>query len=209
MTTENDTTDIAADEAEALDSVEIEIVNPTAEALGLDLPDDAGEARTVMLNAIADARAEAGQNLEQLQRVAAEYENYRRRMERDRRDLASFATSRLVEQMLPALDSFEAALAYEPKSEQEAKLLAGMTGTYTMLVDTLSSHGFEQIEAAGAPFDPAEHEAISAPGDGEGTLVVDNEVRRGYKVDGRVVRPALVTLSYDGVGEDSDGPDDA
>lgn len=210
MTTENQTEDTAIDEAARDDEiVEIEIVSPTAEALGLELPDDPDEARTALLNAVADARLDAGQNLEQLQRVAAEYENYRRRTERDRRDLASLSTSRLVEQLLPALDSFEAALAYEPQTEREEKLLAGMSGTLTMLVDTLASHGFEPIEAAGAPFDPSVHEAISAPADGDGTLVVDNEVRRGYKVDGRVVRPALVTLSYGDVGEDPGDPDDA
>ncbi|NIO59555.1 MAG: nucleotide exchange factor GrpE [Acidobacteria bacterium] len=209
MTTENHIQETAVHEGVSDEVVEIEIVSPTAEALGLELPDDPDEARTALLNAVADARAEAGQNLEQLQRVAAEYENYRRRMERDRIDLASFATSRLVEQLLPALDSFEAALAYEPQTDREDKLLAGMTGTFTMLVDTLSSHGFEPIDAVGAPFDPSVHEAISAPTEGDGTLVVDNEVRRGYKVDGRVVRPALVTLSYGDVGEDSGEPDDA
>ena len=69
------------------DSVEIEIVNPTPESLGLELPDDSDLAQIALLNAVADARAEAGQNLEQLQRIAAEYENFRRRAERDRRDL--------------------------------------------------------------------------------------------------------------------------
>lgn len=206
MTTEKHTQDTVTDGEEY---VEIEIVGPTAEALGLDLPEDPGEAKAALLNAVADARAEAGENLEKLQRVAAEYENYRRRSERDTRDLASVATSRLVERLLPALDSFEAALSYEPQTEREEKLLAGMTGTYSMLVDTLTAHGFEAIEAAGAPFDPAIHEAISAPADGDGELVVDNEVRRGYKVDGRVVRPALVTLSYGDVGEGSGDPDDA
>jgi molecular chaperone GrpE len=210
MTTDEHSHESATD-TETDDSVEIEILNPTPEGLGLELPDDPDMAQTALLNAVADARAEAGQNLEQLQRIAAEYENFRRRTERDRRELASFATSRLVEQLLPTLDSFEAALAYDAQTEGEEKLLTGMTGTYSMLSEILSSYGFAAIEAVGAAFDPAVHEAISGPGDGDGdgALMVDQELRKGYTVEGRVVRPALVTVAYGDAGEDGGGDGDA
>lgn len=209
MTTDEHSQESAPDTTEGDDVVHIEIVNPTPEALGLDLPDDLELAQITLLNAVADARSEAGSNLEQLQRIAAEYENFRRRSDRDRKDLASFATTRVVEQLLPTLDSFEAALAYEPQGDGEQKLIDGMTGTYNMLAETLASYGFAAIEAVGAGFDPAMHEAISAPMDGDGTLVVDQELRRGYTVDGRVVRPALVTVVYAHGGEDGGGDSDA
>lgn len=210
MTTDEHTSDTAPEApADPDESVEIEIMRATPEALGLELPDEPELARQALLNAVADARIEAGQNLEQLQRIAAEYENFRRRSERDRKDLSTFATTRLVEQLLPTLDSFAAALDYEPQDEGEEKLLAGMAGTYNMLTETLSGHGFAPIDAAGSPFDPARHEAISAPIEGDGTLVVDQELRKGYTVDGRVVRPSLVTVTYREVGEDGGGDSDA
>ncbi len=165
---------------------------PTAAELGLELPEDPGEAQALLLRELMEARGEASEYLETLQRVAADFENYRRRIERDQSENVVRASQRIVEALLPVLDSFDAAVAYEAQTPGEEKILDGLRGTHTQLMDTLAREGLEPIAAAGAPFDPAVHEAVAGGGDGE--LVVAEELRRGYRLRGRVIRPSLVTV---------------
>jgi molecular chaperone GrpE len=178
---------------------EAALVEPEALAadLGIELPDDSAEATTVALVALAAARQEAGEYLAMMQRVAADFDNYRKRVERDQSDNVARASQRLVERLLPAVDSFDAALAYEPQSPAEEKILAGMRGTHSQLMEILAGEGLAPIAGAGEPFDPAVHEAVAGPADeGEGTLVVAQELRRGYTMQGRVVRPSLVVVEH-------------
>ena len=69
-------------------------------------------------------------------------------------------------------------------------------GTGQIIAETLAREGFEPIPASGEAFDPKVHEAVSGPGDGDGDLVVDTELRRGYVMRGRVIRPSLVTVKH-------------
>ncbi len=166
--------------------------------LGLELPEDRAEAEALLLRAAATARADADEYLENLQRVAADFENYRKRTLRDQKDLVEHATQRLLEKLLPALDSFDAALAYEPQTPTEEKILEGMAGTRYQLLEILGTERFSVIPASpGEPFDPAVHEAVSGPtGGGEGALVIGQELRRGYRLGDRVVRASLVTVEH-------------
>lgn len=165
--------------------------------LGLELPDDPEQARQTLLQAVAEARSEAGEYLETMQRVAAEFDNYRKRSDRDRSELVGRATQRLISDMLPSLDNFDAALAYEPQTPAEDKILDGMRSTRAQLLDLLKAEGLEPIAAVGVAFDPAVHEAVSGPvGDGEGDLVVTTELRRGYTLGGLVLRAALVAVDH-------------
>jgi molecular chaperone GrpE len=158
--------------------------------LGLELPEDPHEARQVLLKALLAARSEAGEYLETMQRVAAEFDNFRKRTERDRHEMVTRATQRLIMGMMPTLDNFDAALAYEPQTPAEDKILDGMKSTR-------SQQGLEPIPAEGVPFDPALHEAVAGPaGDGDGDLVVASELRRGYTLGGMVIRAALVTVEH-------------
>ena len=127
-----------------------------------------------------------------LQRVAADFDNYRKRVERDHTDNVTRASQRILEQMLPTLDSLDAALGYEPQTPAEEKILEGVSGTRTALLETLARDGFEPIPAVGEAFDPAVHEAVGGGGDGE--LRVGQELRRGYTLRGRVLRPSLVMV---------------
>ena len=102
------------------------------------------------------------------------------------------ASQRIIEHLLPTLDTFDAALAYEPQSEGERRVLDGLVGTHTTLLETLAKDGLEPIAATGATFDPRVHEAVAGGGDGD--LVVTAELRRGYTLHGRVVRPSLVMV---------------
>ena len=131
-----------------------------------------------------------------MQRVAAEFDNFRKRAARERDEIVDRASQRLIERLLPTLDSFVAALAYEPQTEGEARLLAGMADTHRLLMETLAADGFEPIEANDVPFDPAVHEAVTGPtGEGDGDLLV-TELRRGYLLRGRVIRASLVAVRH-------------
>ena len=167
----------------------------TAEALGLDLPEDPTEALALVLEALAETRMEADRFLDDLRRVAADFENYRKRTQREMAAMVERASERVVRQLLPVLDSFEAALAVDPKTETEEKLLVGIRNTYDLLLDVLVKEGLEPIETWDEPFDPTVHEAVVTTGEGEGTLRVTQDLRRGYKLRGKVLRAALVAVA--------------
>lgn len=181
-------------EAEAVEE-EPAVEAVTAEALGLDLPDDSSEALPVVLEALAETRMDADRYLDDLRRVAADFENYRKRTQREMAAMVERASERVIRELLPVLDSFEAALAVEPKTETEANLLVGVRNTYDLLADVLSKEGLEPIETWEAPFDPTVHEAVVTTGEGTGTLRVTQDFRRGYKLRGKVLRAALVAVT--------------
>jgi molecular chaperone GrpE len=169
---------------------------PTAIELGIDLPDDGDAAQSLLLRHLMEARQEAGEYLESLQRVAADFENYRKRVARDHAATVQRAGERVIKEILPALDNFDAALAYETQTTAEEKILDGIRGTYDALLTALGKEGLERIEAGGAVFDTAVHEAIGGDVGGDGELVVSQELRRGYTLAGRVIRPSLVMVEH-------------
>ncbi len=179
--------------AEATPPVEAEPAAASVES-ALELPDDPAEARDVLIEAFFETRHAAAGYAEALQRVAADYDNYRKRVERDRAEVIERASQRILEQLLPALDNFDAALAYEPQTPAEEKILDGMKGTHSQLMEILERDGLEPVEAVGHHFDPAVHEAVAGPTGGGDDLVVDQELRKGYAVRGRLIRPSLVTV---------------
>jgi molecular chaperone GrpE len=182
------------------DVVEAEVIEfpdneSAAEQLGLAIPDDPAEAQALLLRELGEARQMSDESLANLRRVAAEFDNYRKRIERDQAENVARASQRLVELLLPALDSFDAAIATDAQTDTEAKMLEGMTGTRSQLTDALIHEGVEPIDAVGHAFDPALHEAVSViPGEGE--QIVQQEFRRGYTMRGRVIRPSLVVVGH-------------
>lgn len=182
----------ADDVLEANEVFEVEVIEPP----DIELPDDANEAVPVLLSALGDAQGEAAGYLEATQRIAAEFDNFRKRAARDRNEIVDRASQRVIERLLPTLDSFDAAMAYQPQTDGEEKLLAGIKDTHRLLIEALAADGFEPIAASGVPFDPAVHEAVTGPSaEGEGELLV-KEMRRGYTLRGRVIRAALVAVEH-------------
>lgn len=157
-----------------------------------DLPSDPEEAIAFLLEALRGAQDEATSYLGDLQRVAADFENYRKRAQRERDEIVTRASQSLVHDLLPVLDSFDGALTAAATPGDEA-FLAGIRSTHQLLMDVLARQGLETIPAAGRPFDPSLHEAVS--GGGTGHLVVTAEMRRGYALRGRVLRPSLVAVA--------------
>lgn len=131
---------------------------------------------------------------ETLQRVQAEFENFRKRTMRDQTAQLDRATERLVDDLLPVLDSFELAVLSIPEGDLDdaaAKLRKGVELVYAELLGVLEKAGLERIEAHGRAFDPEEHEAVMREGDGD---VVTEVMRTGYRLKGRVLRPAMVKV---------------
>jgi molecular chaperone GrpE len=175
--------------------VEVPEIGHTAESLGIELPETREECEKLLIRELGDARLEADELLGNLQRVTAEFDNYRKRTERDRIENVQRASQRVIESLLPALDSIDAAIAIDASTDTEVKMLEGMRSTHSQLLEALKRDGFAAIDAVGTPFDPALHEAISVI-PGEGQEVVDQEVRKGYVMGGRVIRPSLVVVGH-------------
>jgi len=131
-----------------------------------------------------------------LQRVQADFENFRKRTMRDQADQAARAHEGLVGKLLPVLDSFELAVLNIPSGdlgEAGDKLKKGVELVYAEFFSVLEREGLSRIDAVGKPFDPEEHEAVMRD-EGPGDPIVTEQMRAGYRLQGRVVRPAMVRV---------------
>jgi len=126
------------------------------------------------------------------QRVQADFENYRKRVLREQTALAERAAESLIEQLLPVLDNFELALL--SLEEADEKIRKGVELVYADFISVLERHGLERIDAEGVPFDPEVHEAVLHDA-GEGEPKVVETMRTGYRLRGRVLRPAMVKVA--------------
>lgn len=166
-----------------------------AAAEGADEGPGAEEAAAAVESDLAELETERAELVDTLRRVQADFENYRKRVLREQTALVDRATDRLVEDLLPVLDSFEGALAsITPETPEMEKLLDGVQGIHAQLMAVLAKNGLERIEADGNPFDPNEHEAVLHD-EGEGEPRVAETMRTGYKLKGKVIRPALVRVT--------------
>jgi molecular chaperone GrpE len=146
-------------------------------------------------NALAVVTAERDEYLADLQRLAAEFENYRKRAARDQERLVAHAHERLVQELLPVLDDLERTLEAAEQHEEEAALVDGVRLVEQSLRKALQREGLVEIETKGA-FDPHVHEALLArPDDGAEAGTVLEVVQRGYRLGDRVVRPARVIVA--------------
>ncbi|MDE3112814.1 MAG: nucleotide exchange factor GrpE [Chloroflexota bacterium] len=130
-----------------------------------------------------------------LQRVAADFANYRRRNEAERSDFARFAKSELIEKLLEVLDGFDRALETVPSDYRDAPWVEGIWLVERKLRDILAAEGLEAVGSVGKPFDPYVHEAIAHVDSSEPEGTVVDEVRKAYKLHDRILRPALVTVA--------------
>ena len=153
--------------------------------------DEAAEAE-VLEHDLDDLLRDRDEYRELAQRVQADFENYRKRVLREQTDIVERATEGLVEALLPALDSFELALG--TLDDAEVKVRKGVELVYAELLGALEKAGLERIETDGKPFDPNVHEAVRFE-DGDGDPMVAETMRPGYRLKGRVLRPAMVKVA--------------
>lgn len=146
---------------------------------------------------LADARALAEEYKDRLQRMAAEFQNARKRQETMLQEAIERATEGLIIKLLPILDDFQRAFENVPESltEQEAAWIEGFHQVYHNLVRVLEEEGLQRLESEGA-FDPYEHDAISHEAqEGMESGQIIETVRAGYRFKGKVIRPALVRVA--------------
>ena len=188
-----------ADDAAYRSTVDLDLVIADDLAVtlpsGAELPEDPILATALLFEELASAQKAAAEAEDRWKRTAAEFDNYRRRARRDQAELITRSSERVASRMLPVLDSLDAALASEAVGSAEAGIREGLSGTRDLLLSVLAGEGLAPIEALGAAFDPALHEAAQI-GEGEGEMVVEAELRRGYTLAGKVVRASLVVVGY-------------
>ena len=127
-------------------------------------------------------------------RLAADFDNYRKRVAREYVEVTARANERLLNELLPVLDDLERALE-AAVSHEEAKLEEGVQLVHRSLASLLERHGLSEIEAEGA-FDPHVHEALlSQPGEGAESGTVLQVIQKGYRLGDRVLRPTRVIVS--------------
>jgi molecular chaperone GrpE len=157
---------------------------------------DSIDATAVGPDELASARNEAQEYMGHLQRLQAEFDNYRKRAIKEQNRMLELAAEPVVRRLLEVVDDFELALLHA-ETEERPELEPFMKGfelVFAKLVDALRAEGLERIDADGRPFDPELHEALMQSGEGEGEPVVAEVFRNGYTLRGRVIRPAGVRV---------------
>jgi len=128
-------------------------------------------------------------------RLAADFDNFKKRSRQEQLETIQHASADLIARLLPALDDLQKALDHKPRGVDEA-WVKGLELSVRKLDEALSAHGLEPIDAVGARFDPKLHEAIGYEESAEHPEdTVTSELRRGYRIRDRVVRPALVKVA--------------
>jgi molecular chaperone GrpE len=174
--------------------------NPT------DIPDDVsrmdeeGAAASVvdaappMADEIVELRKDLDTLHDRLLRQAAEFDNYRKRIDRERKDTAEYAAVELLQDLLPIIDDFERALRIEAPGAESYR--QGLEIIHRGLMDLLRRRGVTTIEAVGTDFDPHVHQAVAyedAPSRRDGEVIA--EFTRGYRLGDRLLRPAMVKVA--------------
>jgi molecular chaperone GrpE len=155
--------------------------------------DERAEQEVQEVDELAGVTRERDEYLDQLQRLKAEFDNYRKRAARDQESFVERATERLVKELLPVVDDLERALGAAEEHE-EARLEEGVRLVHRALLDTLMKEGLVEIETDGA-FDPHVHEALlSQPSQADEGAVIE-VVQKGYRLGDRVLRPARVVIA--------------
>ena len=166
---------------------------PAAEATKEDSADDSAEAEPDPET--AEKSAEPATDWKDLYaRTLADFDNYRKRASRDREELVKFATAEAVKDMLPTVDNL--ALALDQAKDKEDPFVKGVQLAYDGFLKALKDHGAEPFDSVGEELDPNRHEAIaSLPSETVEEGKIANEVKRGWMLNGRLLRAAQVVVS--------------
>ena len=185
--TEQDTEQDAGDEAVS-ERADESAEEPAAEAVE--------EIEDAIAADLDKARTEAALYLDDLRRLQADFDNYRKRTLREQTARTASASQALVARLLPVLDNFELAVSAAEQSRDFDRMLKGVEMVLGALREVLEGEGLVKIEAEGKPFDPERHEAVIAveQEDAEPGTILDI-VRAGYELGGKVLRPAMVKVA--------------
>jgi molecular chaperone GrpE len=168
--------------------------------VGDQVEDPAEEIRRLR-EALEDKTREAEVHQDRALRVMAEFDNAKKRTAREREEYTRYANESLLREILPVVDNFDRALQAARSEPGAAAVTAGVELIQRELLRVLEKFGVTPFDSVGQPFDPTRHEAVarvSAPGTPEMTVVA--ETARGYMLNGRVLRPAMVTVAMADAG---------
>jgi molecular chaperone GrpE len=144
---------------------------------------------------IAELESELAETKDKYLRLAADFDNFKKRTRQEQMETIQHASAELIARLLPVLDDLQSVLDHKPARVDES-WVKGLELSVRKLEDALGTHGLQPIESVGSPFDPKMHEAVGheeSADHPEDTVV--SELRRGYRIRDRVVRPALVRVS--------------
>jgi molecular chaperone GrpE len=145
---------------------------------------------------IKDLQKEKDELFGKLQRVSADYINFQKRVPKQIADTIAYEKEKIIKTLLPALDNFEHTLQNTHSAENTDVLVKGIRIIYDQMLDILRTHGVEHIKALGEKFDPVLHEVImqKVEPEKEENIVLE-EFQKGYKLNGRVIRPSRVIVN--------------
>ncbi|WP_020615657.1 nucleotide exchange factor GrpE [Paenibacillus daejeonensis] len=133
---------------------------------------------------------------QRLLRAQADFDNYRRRTVKEKEELAKYASSKLVTELLPVVDNFERAIAAAQGGGDQDSLAKGVEMIFRQLAQVLEQEGLKPMESVGQPFNPEFHQAImQVESDEHEEGIVVEEVQKGYILKDKVLRPAMVKVS--------------
>lgn len=146
--------------------------------------------------ALQKSREEAQENYERLLRVSADFENYKKRVAREKSELIRYGNEELIREILPVLDNLERALEHVSGEGEKEGVMEGVEMTLTQVLQILQRFGVTPISAVGERFDPTKHEAVMEMATGDCTPGhVVSELEKGYLVNDRLLRPAKVVVA--------------
>lgn len=157
--------------------------------------DDYGESTEEETSSGKEENAELVQLKDKYLRTLAEYENFRKRSEKEKAQMFELGAKSIIEQLLPVVDNFERALEHIPEEEKENSFAKGVEGIYKQIQKMFSDCDIQAIEAVGQKFDPALHNAVMTEEEGdaeEDTVTAD--LQKGYTYRGNVVRHSMVKV---------------
>ncbi len=188
-------------EPDSADDIEIlEVVGMDEDGLPI-VRDDSDDVEVVFEDAPPAASPTSAEDVtlhDRLMRLQADFENFKKRIDRERLDHFRYATSALVGRILPVLDNFERAMAAARAGPEDDALLEGVALIQRQLVQELEAEGLRAMESVGEPFDPERHEAVATDPDSPlPPHTVTQVFQRGYFFHDRVLRPAMVRVRVD------------
>lgn len=145
---------------------------------------------------VSDVQEELLKERDKYLRLAAEFENYKRRVQRDQQDSIKFANESLLKNLLPIIDNLERAIKFGKETESNQALMEGVELTHKSFLETIGKLGVRQISSEGQPFDPTMHQAVAqVESENLAPNSVVEEFQKGYFLHNRILRPAMVTVS--------------
>ncbi|WP_342552125.1 nucleotide exchange factor GrpE [Paenibacillus sp. FSL R7-0652] len=145
---------------------------------------------------LARLKTEAEENQQRFVRAQADFDNFRRRTQKEKEELAKYASMKLVTELVPVLDNFERAMATVPEGTETESFAKGIQMILRQLETVLTNEGLTPMEAVGQPFNPEFHQAImQVESEEHEEGIVVEEVQKGYMLKDKVLRPAMVKVS--------------